>query len=486
MTSKEGTLKFGQVVPRPQMPQWHGNPTVSHLFATFLHDCRPEISQWYSMKKYHSEIPSLSSLINTSEENLQSILNLCGLGFTTKSGKLCLNVNKIEAFFTTFDLADVCEITRSKRNTKSPQLFIRIGTNDKEGTPDPGVFGWGPRIRNICQYRTKFRTGLLSCAPLFQPEVSNIAQASNEETQVSEETDDDDISYTNNLLIVRVVQRLLPLLINTEYLLQPNLLHTMPPIDQIESTLLEITQEIQQHKADELTAVLGTEKLPLSPTTKYNTNFCPTMRRFGIPLDDARIQQALLTDLHQWNKKQNGTTTLHTNLGDNKMSSFVLIPSSKSFSRLRENERRSKWLSNMLEAIGGPGRHDDSLLNMLLFIGQSETYKHVWDAAVETNGVPIPKMDETTTFAVQSMCNMNKTQMRMLRRCLRAEIGSTLFSTEHSIKQFFGSESIVIQTGNYKYGSQRIHWSYKSLKETLLLWLESNIKKASVLLRLMS
>ena len=171
-----------------------------------------------------------------------------------------------------------------------------------------------------------------SCAPLFQPEVSNIAQASNEETQVSEETDDDDISYTNNLLIVRVVQRLLPLLINTEYLLQPNLLHTMPPIDQIESTLLEITQEIQQHKADELTAVLGTEKLPLSPTTKYNTNFCPTMRRFGIPLDDARIQQALLTDLHQWNKKQNGTTTLHTNLGDNKMSSFVLIPSSKSFS----------------------------------------------------------------------------------------------------------------------------------------------------------
>ena len=422
----------------------------------------------------------MSSLLNVSEENFQAILGICGLVHTTKNGKFQVKADDFTLFFTTFGLtADACEMTRTKRNASNYQLYIRLGNKDKAGTPDPGVVGWGPRIRNLSKLRSKFRSGLLSSSSLFQAAEVEKQLLTNDEAKVSEETAKSvqNDSYSNHLLIIRIMQRLLPLFINAEVLLQPNLLLTEQPIDKIKFTLLELTAEIQQHKSDELTAVLGTKKLPLSPTTKYNPKFCPTLRHYGIPLDDPRLQQALLTDLYQWNKKHNRTTTLHTNLGDNKMSSFVLIPSSKDVWRLHENKRWSKWIVKMLEAMGGPGHEEENLLNLLLYVGRFDTYQNVWEAAVEMNGVPMPKLDGVTTFAVQSMCNLNKTQMRMLLRCLRAEIGSPLFSTEFSIQQVLGSESIALQTGTYKYGSERVNWSYKSLKEAFTLWLESELKE---------
>ncbi len=60
--------------------------------------------------------------------------------------------------------------------------------------------------------------------------------------------------------------------------------------------------------------------------------------------------------------------------------------------------------------------------------------------AVRSNGLILPTFDGVTTFAIQSLCNMNKTQMKCLRRCLISELGVPIFCTEFRIDQALGGE----------------------------------------------
>jgi hypothetical protein len=68
---------------------------------------------------------------------------------------------------------------------------------------------------------------------------------------------------------------------------------------------------------------------------------------------------------------------------------------------------------------------------------------------------------------------MNKSQMKQLRSCLKAELGSTIFSSEYKITQVFGLEHVEPTTGSYKYGKEQIDWSYKPVPKVLKLWVKS-------------
>ena len=84
----------------------------------------------------------------------------------------------------------------------------------------------------------------------------------------------------------------------------------------------------------------------------------------------------------------------------------------------------------MLVALGGSDDENDiqyTLYNLLTYLARS-TYSQTWDMVVSENGYPIPKIDAYGTKAIQSMCNMNGSQRRMLRSCLRIEVGSLSWS----------------------------------------------------------
>jgi hypothetical protein len=103
----------------------------------------------------------------------------------------------------------------------------------------------------------------------------------------------------------------------------------------------------------------------------------------------------------------------------------------------------------------------------------------MWEEAVKSNGLILPTLDGVTTKAVQCMCNMNKSQMTQLRSCLKAELGSSVFSTEYKIKQVLGLEHDQPQTDTYKYAKENINWSYKPVKVVLGLWLKSKNTNAN-------
>jgi hypothetical protein len=280
---------------------------------------------------------------------------------------------------------------------------------------------------------------------------------------------------TVGLTLLRMKTKLLPLILKQELLDLDAFWSPIGDSDKIASVIIDIARELQQQKDDKLSEILGTSRAPVSPQTQDNPNKYPTLKQYGVSLEDRRVHQRLLSELYHLNKKHDNTTTLHCNVGDNKLSSFVFIPFSKDFRRLRVNENLSKWFAHVLTALGGLGSENETLVDLLTHIGRKEEYSDAWKEAVGLNGHSlVPRLDSTATFAVQLACNMNQTQMKSLRRCLRAETGSAIFSTELKITQTLGLEYVEPTTGVY----DKIPWSYKSTAEVIRLCLVTLFKSA--------
>ena len=265
-----------------------------------------------------------------------------------------------------------------------------------------------------------------------------------------------------------------PLLMKEELLNQD---FWAPDIDSVAvvAALDSIVRELRQHRDDSLSAILETEQAPSSPNTKENATMVPTLKAYGVSLEDRRVHENLLRDLYVLNKKHTKSNTLYCRIRDDFTSSFVHVPSSKGFLRLKENARKTNWLPDVLMALGGPDNIQESLLDLLTYIGQNEDYKATWEEAVRANGLIVPVLDGVATKAVQSMCNMNKLQMRQLRSCLKAELCSSIFCFEFKVTQVLGIEHVEPTTGSYKYGKERIDWSYKPVPKVLELWVKSRL-----------
>jgi hypothetical protein len=142
--------------------------------------------------------------------------------------------------------------------------------------------------------------------------------------------------------------------------------------------ILDIAKDLQQQKEDKLSEILGTIRAPVSPQSKHNPNKYPTLKQYGISLEDRRVHQSLLSELYRLTKKHDKTTTLYCNVGDNKLSSFVFIPFSKDFRRLKVNENLTKLFAHVLTALGGLGTEKETLVDLLTHIGRKEEYSDAW------------------------------------------------------------------------------------------------------------
>jgi hypothetical protein len=92
---------------------------------------------------------------------------------------------------------------------------------------------------------------------------------------------------------------------------------------------------------------------PTSPNTKESPAMLPTLKAYGVSLDDRRVHENLLRDLYVLNKKHGNSNTLYCKIRSNLTSSFVHVPSSKGFVRMKKNARKMKWFPDMLTALGG-------------------------------------------------------------------------------------------------------------------------------------
>ena len=118
-------------------------PGSKEAFVRFAHGISAANATWYSINDIRSDIPSLSSLLETSEENVHAILASIGVGKYTKGGLFKFSSRVMNDFIHQFGIRDTCELTKYKlTGDTSMKWFVRFGTkNLNKSNKSPGTPG---------------------------------------------------------------------------------------------------------------------------------------------------------------------------------------------------------------------------------------------------------------------------------------------------------------------------------------------------------
>jgi hypothetical protein len=197
-------------------------------------------------------------------------------------------------------IQDACETTRrSVKGMKAKQWFVQLGSQYYGDLSDPGTECPSPLVQNIRAKRRDFQDAISKLPSSLQQQEEDLPLEEEEEANQgnSEETG---ICHENVLL--QVQRMLLPLLMKEEFLYQD---FWSLDVDSaaVGAALQSIVTELRQHCDDLLSAILATVLAPTSPTTKESPSVVPTLKAYGVSLEDRRVHENLLCDLFFLNKK---------------------------------------------------------------------------------------------------------------------------------------------------------------------------------------
>ncbi len=273
------------------------NACYREIFAEFVEGVKESEAQWYSIKPLHNDIPSLADLMEVSSENLQTLLVKGGLGKLGRDKKLMsFQPSKFESFRSEFTIEEACETTlRYVKGLKTKQWFVRLGTKYLGDLRVPGTKGRAPRVQNIRSLRQDFKDTISALASQRQAEAEHPVPRKEQEEQSTEGEIED--PHESDLVLLRVQRVLLPLLMKEEFL---NKDFWAPEVDSaaVGAALHSIVTELRQHQDDSLSVILQTIQAPTSPNTKENPTVLPTLKAYGVSLDDRRVHENLLRDLY--------------------------------------------------------------------------------------------------------------------------------------------------------------------------------------------
>jgi hypothetical protein len=77
------------------------------------------------------------------------------------------------------------------------------------------------------------------------------------------------------------------------------------------AALHSIVTELRQHRDNSLSAILETSQAPTSPNSKESPFMVPTLKAYGVSLDDRRVHENLLCNLYALKKKHAKSNTLY-------------------------------------------------------------------------------------------------------------------------------------------------------------------------------
>jgi len=270
--------------------------SFSGYFAAFLLAAAKADAHWYSVKSLTAGVPSLAGLLGVSDGNLDQILSSTSFGRMQKGGGMVFLSDKFKNFLATSGTAACCEHTVFKiQGFKKSQHFIRVGSNNMSNMSKPGTIGLGPRIHNLRSLQTNFIKSIASKLPKIdevgasQDQSSDTAATPNVEVKcVSDPT-------ATELTLLRMKFNLLPLILKKQELIDLDTLWSpVGDCNEIASVILDIAKDRQQQRDKKLSEILGTLKAPISPQSKVNPNKYPTLKQYGISLEDRRVHQSLL------------------------------------------------------------------------------------------------------------------------------------------------------------------------------------------------
>jgi hypothetical protein len=220
---------------------------------------------------------------------------------------------------------------------------------------------------------------------------------------------------------------------------------------------------------------------PLGP--QLDPEKYPTLTSFGVPLDDDRIVAGITREVWQMNRDQTHSTTMHVDPGNGGTLTLVTIPKPKSsnINILRQNAKRTGFLDAIAGAISPDGEvTEDSKRNLCSLLATYKGYRPFFREIAHSEGFSmIDRLDEETSFAIQSNSGINDSAARLLRRNFTAVLGNPILAPESKMKANLGFKRAEIVRGLHVVPpsktkkKQRIHWSCKKLDQLVRYYLEA-------------
>ena len=280
-----------------------------------------EDAQWWSLLFIQEDIPSLANLLGKKQDNFQSLLCYASLGsIRKKDGKFLFQKSNFESFIQSNELNDAVELNfRKPPGFNNPQCFIRIGKLNKSSIRVAGSSGLNSRVRCLAQPLQVFNTTIYNClSKLEKGKATNtnykkhheilhsnqqITKNIGEDINTVIETAVGETEVLEELVIIRIKTKLLPLLFKDEILRETSLWKEHIDVSILESVIDTINIEIKQKREEAVSNILQSQRVDFSPTAKAEKQFCSTLQYYVVPIHDNRITNNLLKDIFYLNKK---------------------------------------------------------------------------------------------------------------------------------------------------------------------------------------
>jgi hypothetical protein len=266
-------------------------------------------------------------------------------------------------------------------------------------------------------------------------------------------------------------------------------------VPNVENVLFELVDKLRSRTVARATAILDgkaeteANETPHPSAPQVDPSKYPSLSNFGVTLDDPRILAGIQREMWQMNRDENHTTTMNVDPGNGGNLALVTVPRPKSsdLDALRHNQTRTGFLGEICGALEPDGVvTDDSKRKLCYLLAKDKEHRPFFREIAHLEGIStIDRLDEATSFAIQSEAGINDSAARSLRRCFTAALGNPILASESKMKANLGYTRADIERGIYNSvvpppkKKQRIRWSCKKLDQVLLYYLEALAEKGT-------
>jgi hypothetical protein len=307
-------------------------------------------------------------------------------------------------------------------------------------------------------------------------------------TQSQEEANKDEPAFPDQCTdqlkgLVRecIVEELMPHLSNTLPFVLEQMIHFDFDYEKVEKILMRLVGNIHAHREAELTNLLEgrTEvEVQMQLDVQQNRNEHPTLSCYQIPYHDPRVRSNLLRELYDYNYAETGSSTMRFDHRNSVSTALVTIPQSSSLDSMKRSDYRHDFVAEIMNNLDKDGdKPEETRKDFLKMLARSDDCRDHFREVAHSEGLSlIERLDEETSFAIQSDANLSNTQMRALSRNLLAAFGTPIFSGERKTKLALGSVVPHVDIGCFVDGRKSVRWNCKRVDQVLLLFLDTLVE----------
>ena len=236
----------------------------------------------------------------------------------------------------------------------------------------------------------------------------------------------------------------------------------------LENCMREMRAGEETKRTNILARGTSTSNDDIDPSVAATYEKCQTLKHYFIP-NNPRVIDNIFRDAVKMNQARHLSKNILIDNGNNVKTAYVGFPRAKDSQTLKAASRKYKLLESITKAIDKKGNESaearKAFINVLF--DDDDYGPLVQEKLLEDGFSCIQTIDPVTSCAILSDIGLTQTQIRRLRRLLRAHFGSPIFASYEKMYEALGDAYVEPVTGVHKVNRTRVYYSVKPVDKML-------------------